>query len=103
MYVLWLKWLNQKHLAFLHLQNQPLQLVCEFAEVAGGDESQPALLQTVTGQFNYLVVSKAEHAICQREDALWRAAADDLLNLLLHLSCGLQHRERCDFSDARDN
>lgn len=73
-----------------HLLNEPLQLVSEFAEVAGGDESQSALLQTVTGQFNYLVVGKAEHAICQWEDALRRVAADDLLNLLLHLSCCLQ-------------
>lgn len=72
-----------------HLLNKPLQLVSEFAEVARGDESEAALLQTVAGQFNYLVVGKAEHAICQREDALWRVAADDLLNLLFHLSCGL--------------
>lgn len=73
-----------------HLQNKPLQLVGEFAEVAGGDESKAALLQTVTGQFNYLVVGKAKHTICQREDALGRVTADDLLNPFLHLSCGLR-------------
>lgn len=74
----------------VYLLNEPLQLVGEFAEVAGGDEIQPALLQAVARQLNYLVVREAEHAICQGEDALWRVAADDLLNPILHLSCGLQ-------------
>jgi len=73
-----------------HLLNEPLQLIGELAEVAGGDESQPALLQTVPGQLDYLVVGKAEHAICQREDALWRVAPDDVLNPFLHLSRGLR-------------
>lgn len=73
-----------------HLLNQPLQLVSELAEVAGGDESLPALLQTVTGQLNNLVVGKAEHTICQREDALRRVASDDVLNPFLHLSGGLR-------------
>ncbi len=81
-----------KHLSdfsHAHLLNEPLQLVSELTEVAGGDESEPALLQTVAGQFNYLVVGKAKHAICQREDALRRVAADNVLNPILHLSCGL--------------
>lgn len=73
-----------------HLLYKPLQLVGEFAEVAGGDESQPTLFQAVAGQFNYLVMGKAKHAICQGEDGLRRVAVDDLLNPFLHLSCGLQ-------------
>ncbi|TNN61241.1 hypothetical protein EYF80_028536 [Liparis tanakae] len=68
----------------------PPHLIGELAEVAGGDESQPALLQTVPGQLDYLVVGEAEHAICQREDALWSVAPDDFLNPFLHLSRGLR-------------
>lgn len=73
-----------------HLLHKPLQLVGELAEVAGGNESEPTFLQTVAGQLNYLVVSEAEHAICQGEDALGRVAADDVLYPFFHLSGGLE-------------
>lgn len=71
------------------LLDQPLQLVGELAEVAGGDESEAALLQAVAGQLDDLVVGKAEHAVRQREDALRGAAADHVLDPFLHLSRGL--------------
>lgn len=73
-----------------HLLHQPLQLVGELAEVAGGNESEATLLQAVASQFNDLVVSEAQHAVGQRENALGGAAADDVLDPLLHLSRGLQ-------------
>lgn len=77
-----------------HLLHKPLQLVGELAEVAGGNESEPTFLQTVAGQLNYLVVSEAEHAICQGEDALGRVAADDVLYPFFHLSGGLECDKR---------
>lgn len=82
------------------LLNQPLQLVGELAEVAGGDEPEAALLQAVAGQFDDLVMGKAEHAVCQREDTLWGAAADDVLNPFLHLSCGLAGASKVDREDT---
>lgn len=82
------------HLDCSHLLHKPLQLVGELAEVAGGNESEPTFLQTVAGQLNYLVVSEAEHAICQGEDALGRVAADDVLYPFFHLSGGLEREKR---------
>lgn len=77
-----------------HLLNEPLQLVCELTEVAGRDVSEPTLFQTVAGQFDDLMVGEAEHTVRQRRDALWGVAADDLLNLLLHLSRGLKSQDK---------
>lgn len=77
----------------IYLLKEPFQFVCELTEVSWGNEAKAGLFQAVSGQLNDLVVCEAEDAISQRQDILRGVALDDLLDVLLHLSCGLKGGE----------
>lgn len=67
------------------------EFVSELAEVARRDEAEARFLQAVACQFDDLVMGEAKHSIRQRQHVLRGAAADDLLNALLHLCRGLKN------------
>lgn len=77
----------------IYLLKEPFQFICELTEVSWGNETKTGLFQAVSGQLNDLVVGEAEDAISQRQDVLRGVALNDLLDALLHLSCGLKGGE----------
>lgn len=71
---------------------QLIQILLQFKEVDGGDETLLGFGQAVSGQLCNLVVDEAEDPVGQRENVLWRESLDELGQPLLHLRCGLSDR-----------
>lgn len=77
----------------IYLLKEPFQFIRELTEVSWGNEAETGLFQAVSGQLNDLMVCEAEDTISQRQDILRGVALNDLLDALLHLSCGLKGGE----------
>lgn len=76
-----------------HIVQQLLQALLELVEVAGCDEALAALLQTVSGQFDQLMVDEAQDAVGQRTHLLQVGGGHQLRQTLLHLSRSLEVEE----------
>lgn len=77
-----------------HVLQQLLQVLLQFVEVDGGDEAVAGLGQAVPGQLDDLVMDEAEHAVGQRQHAVWLVGAGEVAQLLFHLCCGLRGTPR---------
>lgn len=77
----------------IYLLKEPFQFICELTEVSWGNEAETGLFQAVSGQLNDLMVCEAEDTVSQGQDILRGIALNDLLDALLHLSCGLKGGE----------
>lgn len=70
---------------------QLIQILLQFKEVDGGDETLAGLGQAVSGQLSDLMVDEAEDTVGQWENVLWRESLDELGQPLLHLRRGLSN------------